>query len=421
MIAVAYGALWIFIFSVPWENVITIPGLGAISRLTGMVALGLAVLAAIVSGRFRRWQPFHIAALMFVIWSGLAIVIFDVPVVPKKFWTYVQLFLVLWMTWELATTRKRQFGLMMSYVLGAYISAFGTIMVFRHHASERRFALEGFDANDLASILALAIPMAWYLSMTYRQPLVRWLCRGYIPIGIFAIGLTGSRGGMVATMMALMIVPFTMTHLTPGRLAAALAVLMLSGTVAVTYVPKTVVNRLATTSSDVETGRLGGRFKIWVAGARAFSQRPLMGYGTSGFKGAVKPYLPTVPQVAHNSYLSVLVENGIIGFSLFAWMLISVFRAIMRMPPLDRRFSLILYGTLLVVMLPLTWEATKPLWFILASLVGLSQARVLPEGSPQRRPLPPRRPMPAGTAIPPQRFPQQVGPRHWNSDRDFRV
>jgi O-antigen ligase len=418
MTAIAYAALWIFIFSVPWENVIVIPGLGAISRLTGMVALAMTVLAALVTGRFRRWQAFHIAALLFVIWSGLCVVIFGVPVIPKKFWTYVQLFLVLWMTWELATTRKRQFGLLMAYVLGAYVSAFGTIMVFRQHASARRFAMEGFDANDLAGILALSIPMAWYLGMTYRQPIVRLLCRGYLPVGIVAIGLTGSRGGMVATIIALMIVPFTMTRLTPGRLVAALAILMISGGLAVTFVPKTVVSRLATTSSDVEEGRLGGRLKIWVAGARAFSQRPLMGYGTSGFKSAVKPYLPTVPQVAHNSYLSVLVENGIIGFGLFAWMLFAVFRTVLRMPPLDRRFSLVLFATQCVVILPLTWEATKPLWFVLASLVGLAQARALPERSPQPRPRPPFRPVPAGNA-PPQRFPEQIGPRRWNSDRDF--
>ena len=67
MTAIAYAALWIFIFSVPWENVIVIPGLGAISRLTGMVALAMTVLAALVTGRFRRWQAFHIAALLFVI------------------------------------------------------------------------------------------------------------------------------------------------------------------------------------------------------------------------------------------------------------------------------------------------------------------------------------------------------------------
>ena len=418
---IAYGALWIFIFSVPWENVITISGLGAISRLTGAVALGLALLVAIVSGRFRRWQAFHIAALLFVIWAGLSVVIFGMPQVPKKFWTYIQLFVVVWMMWELAPTRQRQIGLLAAYVLGAYVSAFGTIMVFRHNASARRFALEGFDANDLASILALAIPMAWYLGTTYKQPLTRWLYRAYLPVGIVAIGLTGSRGGMVDTVIALLVVPFTMTRLTPGRLVGALTVLMLSGALAVTYIPDTVVKRLATTSSDVEEGKLGGRFKIWVAGAHAFSQRPLMGYGTSGFKTAIKPYLPTMPQVAHNSYLSVLVENGIIGFMMFAWMLVSVWRAVLRMGGLDRRFALVLFGTQLVVLLPLTWEATKPLWFVLSSLVGLASARSAQQWIPQRRPGPPLRPAPAVSASAYQRSPGQFASRRWNSDSDFKV
>ena len=48
-------------------------------------------------------------------------------------------------------------------------------------------------------ILALAIPMAWYLGLTYRQPLLRWICRGYVPLCVVAIGLTGSRGGVIAT------------------------------------------------------------------------------------------------------------------------------------------------------------------------------------------------------------------------------
>ncbi len=91
----------------------------------------------------------------------------------------------------------RVLGLFMAYVLGGYIAAFGTFMVYRRDAGVlRRFAAGGVDPNDLAMTLALALPMAWYLGMTYRQPLLRWVCRGYLPVAVVAIGLTGSRGGM---------------------------------------------------------------------------------------------------------------------------------------------------------------------------------------------------------------------------------
>jgi O-antigen ligase len=376
MISLAYCAVWFFVFSVPWENVIGISGLGAISRLTGMIALGLALLAAVITGRVRRWNQFHIAALLFVVWSGCSVLIFEMEDVPKKFWTYVQLFLVLWMIWELAPTRKRQLGLLLAYVLGAYVSAFSTIMVSRRELGiEQRFAATGFDANDLAGALALALPMAWYLGMTYRQPLLRLLCRAYVPVGVVAIGLTGSRGGMIATIIALLIVPLTMTTLSPGRLVVAIAMLCISGSLAVAYVPDTVVKRLATTSADVQEGHLGGRGKIWIAGAKAFARRPLLGYGTSGFRTAIRPFIPTLPQVAHNSFLSVLVENGILGFFFFCGMLFAVFRAIRRQPTIDRRFGLVLFATLLIVMLPLTWEDQKPTWVILALMLGLARAR----------------------------------------------
>jgi O-antigen ligase len=420
MISLAYAALWFFVFSVPWENVITIPGLGAISRLIGMIALGLALLAAIVSGRFRRWHPFHVLTLLFVIWAGLSLVIFDMASMPLKAWTYLQLFPMLWMIWELAPSRKRLIGLMTAYVLGSYISAVGTFMVFRQDMGARRFALAGFDANDLASALALAVPMAWYLGMTYRQPLLRWLCRAYLPVGLVAIGLTGSRGGMVATIVALLIVPLTLRHLSPGRIVIAMALLCVSGAVVVSYVPDTVVERLATTSSDVQEGKLGGRLRIWVAGIQAFSQAPLLGYGTGDFRTAIARFVPWNPQAAHNTYLSVLVENGLVGLLLFLFMLFAVFRALMHLPSLDRRFGFVLFSTLLVVMLPLTWEDHKPLWVILAMLIGLARARYLPEPQMARQPAQHWRPATLANAAA-QRPPQRVARSRWNPDMDSTV
>lgn len=391
MISLAYAALWIFVFSVPWESVVVISsGANVITRLTGMVALGLGLLAALISGRVRRWHVFHVAAFLFVIWAGCGLLIIHIEEVPKKFWTFVQLFLVLWMIWELARSARRQLGLLTAYVFGAYVAALGTIMVYRSEAGLlRRYAAGGGDANDLAMTLALALPMAWYLGMTYRQPLLRWACRGYLVVGLVAIGLTGSRGGMLASMVALLIVPLTMTKLTPGRFAAGIVLLGISGALAVAYVPETIVQRLATTGTEVQELDLGGRFRIWVAGVNAFARKPVIGYGTDGFQAAVRPW--GAGQVAHNSYLSVLVEQGMVGFLLYATMFVAVFLAVLDLPPLERRFALVLLATLGIAMLPLTWEDRKSVWFILAALLGLSRAQVPGAGGavPQPRPRPP--------------------------------
>ena len=168
-----------------------------------------------------------------------------------------------------------------------------------------------------------------------------------------------------------------MTKLSPGRLMAGILMLCLAGGLAVAYVPQKIVTRLATTSTEVEGLTFGGRFKLWKAGLNAFSQKPISGYGTAGFKLAITPQLGSLAQVAHNSYISVLVEEGLVGFMLYWLMFLIVFRAVLRLPKVERRFGMILMATLCLAMFPLTWEDRKPVWFILGVLLGLSQAYVL--------------------------------------------
>ena len=403
MRSLAYAALWLFVFSVPWQNSIIIPGFGVISRLTGMLAVGLTLVAIVVSGRVRRWQALQLTALLFVIWAGGVLWInSDQPTLPQTFWTYPQLFLVLWMVWELAPSRQHQLGLMVAYVLGAQVTAFQTIIELRMHSGMRRFSTGTADPNDVAMTLALAVPMAWYLGMTSRQPLVRWICRAYLPLGLLALALTGSRGGLLAALVGLLIVPLTMTRLSPGRLATAIALLALSGALAVAYVPQTVFQRFGTTKSSMEDLSLGGRFEIWKAGWHAFTYRPLAGYGAGAFKRAASPWLGGQERVAHNSFLSVLVEQGMIGFLLYLMIFVVVFFAVLTLPPLERRFGLVLLAAVGTAMLPLSWEFSKPVWFILGALHGLSQAQGIRAGGAVPRPL--------GTA-PRQGPPRDIRPR----------
>jgi O-antigen ligase len=372
MTSVAYASLWIFIFAVPWERLVVLPGLSIVTRVTGAIALGLTLLAIVISGRVRRWRVFHTAALLFVIWTGFAVWMIEMPKIPQKYYTFVQLFLVLWMMWELGSTASRQRGLLAAYVLGAGVPAIATILLYIREAGVlRRFSAGGADPNSLGMTLALGIPIAWYLSLTATRPLYRWLWRAYLPLAMFATVLTGSRGAMIATMVALLIIPLT-TSLSPGRLVAAIALLALSGALIVAYAPERVVERLGTTGSNVESLSFGGRFTLWKAGIHAFGYRPMMGYGVGGFVRAISPELGSRALVAHNSFLSVMVEEGLVGLMFYLAMLWSVFSSILRFPWLERRFGLVLLATLGTAMMPLTWEDNKTAWFVMAALIGMS-------------------------------------------------
>jgi O-antigen ligase len=284
---------------------------------------------------------------------------------------------------------------MTAYVFGGYVAAVSTVMLYRTaEGTLRRYAAVQSDPNNLAMTLALALPMAWYLGVTYRSPLLRWACRLFLPLGLFAIGLTASRGGMLAATVALMVIPLTMTRLSPGKLIAAVLLLLVTGVVAAAYIPERAMERLATTGTEVEDLSLGGRFGIWKAGVKALTKRPVAGYGVGFWRSAVSPWLGPDPQVAHNSFLSVAVETGLVGLVLYLTMFVAVFLALMRLPSLERRFALVLLATLVVAMSPLSWENDKAVWFVLAALLGLAHS--LRSGmAPPPRPAVAARPVPA--------------------------
>lgn len=402
MTSLAYAALWAFIFAVPWENTLVIPGLGTISRLLGMVALGCAVFSAVVNAKVRRLRLVHVSAMIFVILAGAGVFrSADSKWALVRFGTYLQLLLVVWMIWELANVSRRQLGLMLAYVLGAYVASLATILAYHRGGSGRRFAAAGFDPNDLGTVLALALPMAWYLGMTYRQPLLRWICRGFLPLGLVALGLTSSRGALVVGMVGLLIVPLTMTRLSPARMVGAMLLLIVCGGVAVRYIPEKSLERLSSTTTEVEEGTLNGRLRIWKAGLTAFAQKPLTGYGTASFKGTVNLMLGN-GRVAHNTYLSVLVEQGLLGFTPWLMMFFAVFLQAVRLRGLERRFALVLLATLMTAMLPLTWDDKKAVWFVVGVLAAFCDT-LAPRraGRPRAQPFV-RHPIMARPPVPPR-------------------
>ena len=77
--------------------------------------------------------------------------------------------------------------------------------------------------------------------------------------------------------------------------------------------PLSSFQRLGTTGTEVTQGDLNGRTEQWRQGIRAFMEHPVQGVGTDMYRS-----VNTLNKVAHNSYLSVLVEEGLIGFVMFA-------------------------------------------------------------------------------------------------------
>jgi O-antigen ligase len=263
-----------------------------------------------------------------------------------------------------------------------------------------RFAASGFDPNDLGMLLALALPMAWFLASTASRAWLRWLNRAYFVFGTLAILLTGSRGALLAAIVALSVIPWTLSHVRRGVRVAAIVILIGAGVTAVQIVPSFVFERLSTTGSEISEGTVSGRLAVWQSGLRAVPARPLHGYGPAGWFPAAGFVFGRV-RGSHSTYLSVLVEEGMIGLIVFLSMFVVLLTRLRALPTFERRVGITLLATLAVAIMPLGWEPHKALWLVLALLAAWSDvfrgARTVTSPSRSVRSVPrqPRAPLPA--------------------------
>jgi O-antigen ligase len=155
------------------------------------------------------------------------------------------------------------------------------------------------------------------------------------------------------------------------------------------FAPATSWERLSTMPNELERGTLTGRTLIWSAGWELFREHPLLGVGANAFRLTVSRVLgepirlddPSPAPPAHNTFLSVLVEQGIVGLALFLALIVSLAVSLWGAPVLSRQLWLVCLAVWAIGVSDLTWEMRKPTWFFFGLLVAHTAARSASDGA----------------------------------------
>jgi len=398
MSKVAFWSLWCFILVLPWDVFTQLPVVGSIPRLVGLVASAVGVLYIVARRRVRPLSWFHLFAVLFVLWAGASSFwSIDPEATRTVFLTYVQLLVLAWLIWEVAWSPDRQRALLQAYVLGAGAAAVLVIsncllgVAFRPDVVTGRFAALNQNPNELGLTLALGIPMAWYVSLSQPDRRIAWMWQVYLPLAITAILLTASRGSVISLFVALIIVPATQQRLRLRTTAALYALAVASLMLASDFVPEESLERIKSAPRDIASTYFGDprpgdaiRNAIWITGLEVAQEHPLAGVGAGAFEAAVEPALHNEFS-SHQVYMSILVEDGIVGFMLFLAMIAATLTSMRHSPPLQRRFSIVLLLTLAVGSWSISWDHRKQFWFVLGVLAAQVAQR------PPRQPVSPPR------------------------------
>ncbi len=275
------------------------------------------------------------------------------------------------------------------FVAGALISAgYGVVT---GEAGELRLEGAGLNPNQLGGLLAVGTILAVALALSGRG---RWfgsaaalLAAAGCAAGLFT---TVSRGALLGLGVALLATPFVAGR---GRRTGALVLIALTACWAVTWfatiAPSDAVDRITRSESSGS-----GRSDLWKIGWRMVEDHPLRGVGVGNFPVSSIDYLlvpgtlmrPDLivdrPQVAHNIYLHVASELGLVGITLFvAILLYSLYSALIaaRVFALrgDHSMEILARGLLLALIGLLAADFfssqlySKQLWLLLAAAPAL--------------------------------------------------
>jgi len=368
----------VFIFLVPWEGMVRLP-FGTFARFTGIAIAAFWLVTVLVTGRLRKLGPFQFMVGLFVIWNGLSVFWSENP--NRSFAhtrTWAQMFLLVVILWDLYTTRSSLLAGLQAYILGGYVAVGSALYNYftgkAYYTNYQRFSPGETNPDGFGFIMALGIPVAWYLAGSLPKSgisrFLRFINYVYIPAALLGIALSGTRTALLASVVGM---AFGLASLTRLRLIARIAIFLLLSTVILVLLPYVQTlksfQRLGTTGTELTSGDLNNRTNNWREGLTSFEDHPLLGVGANMYRSVNSLQTDNEGKVSHNSYLSVLVELGLIGFILFSIILVIAFSQAWRQPKWQSWFWLTVLAVWGIGAFTLTWEARKSTWLFLSFAV----------------------------------------------------
>lgn len=237
----------------------------------------------------------------------------------------------------------------------------------------------GGEPNTFAGYLILMMAVILSFALHAQEPRQRLLWAGFFVFALVPFVFTLSREGWFSFFP--MIIAFLIFH---RRSRYFILFLLVAAALVVPFTsPKVVHERFKDTFAKERTYDVLGktvhvsestaaRIDAWERGFVKLSQRPLLGHGVPG-SGTID-----------NQYTRILTETGTLGFLLYAWIIVLIFRLARKTYSLQDTFSKSLSLGLVCGMAGLLAQSLgaavfvlirimEPFWFITALVVTLPE------------------------------------------------
>lgn len=369
----SYFLLWLTVFTVPFQKSFIVPGLGSINKVIGILLVIVSIIALLIKKEIKKVPVFYILLTLFIFLNVTSFYWAKVPIdALGKSSLLLQLSFIAWTIYEFASERDRLNGLIKAFILGCSVIAIQTLYQYltvgsNPIISSSRFFIEGYNPNELGILWSFGLAMAMYLIVIGSRVFLF-----FVPLSVYSIFLTGSRTAFIL-LGFVGICTFWMLFRYKVTFRKIIALLLVSVSIyVIKQIPGEQLSRLSTIEYELTNGTINGRTGIWDSGITTFKEKPFLGVGSGSFLEASVVNSDTgIKYSAHNSYLSVLVENGLVGFIVFLAMLLVLFISAYKIDRKDpiRWLNLTLITAWMILSFASHAEAQKYTWIIFGFII----------------------------------------------------
>ncbi|RYG38398.1 O-antigen ligase domain-containing protein [bacterium] len=369
---------------------------GSVVRIFGLISLGAWVASLMETKRMRRFTTTHV---MFLLFAGLYAfsLLWTVNSGATEDAAYRQALMVgaMVLIYDLFAENERTAAVCtQAGVIGCTIVSLWTIynsMIGKVYFDRARFAADGLHPNSSAFIAIVGIPLAWGL-LTQRTTPWKILIpfnAGYIFIAIYALILTGSRGGVLEAIPVLLWAMYMLGKTKFGPVLVA-AVLFAGSIFAGTN--ETVKTNLArvTDFGQLQKDRGSGREDLWKEAIGQFEDNPLIGAGAGAFRVEIgTKYAAEGAGVgAHHAWLETAADLGMVGVILLALTIFSLPIAMLKARPGLKSTLLVAWSPLAIIMFFEQVQGFQFFWAIFFILMVQTNVASRAQRVPVRQPEP---------------------------------
>jgi O-antigen ligase len=378
MRSIALLGVCAIIFVIPFEEMAIIPDTETIAKSLGYVALALSLSAVLFCQRIHFPTLAFLPLTLWLAWTWLSVLwTVDVEMTLTRSLSFTLMFGLCWMTWEFGDSEKRTAWLFRAYLFGCCVSLGTMFASFAPGAIGRfgevaRFTGGDLNQNDLAGILNIAVPFAAYLaSRSARGSRVRLVYWAFVPAAAMGVLLTGSRMGILVLAGTLSLTGVSLLSKGLKPLIPFIAVVAVAAYLTPRFMAEGVLDRVA---QGTEASSFKDRIELWTAGLKFWRNHPIEGAGAGTYKRAAELGGASRPDVAHSTFVTVLVEGGLVGAGLMLSFWALVFRAVWRLARRDRLLWLTVFAAWVAVSLTISWEYNKTTWFLYGAAMAFCAA-----------------------------------------------